>query len=217
MKNYKYILFDLDGTLTDPKVGITKAVAYALKDFDIDVENLDDLCKFIGPPLKDSFMEYYGFSKEDSDTAIKKYREYFSVKGLYENIVYDGIKEVLQNLKDNKKTLILATSKPKIFALKILEHFHLLKYFDFVSGAELDGTRDKKGDVIAYALAENHITDLSSVLMIGDRKHDIIGAKENYIDSMGVLYGYGNKEEFQKAGADYIVSTVKEISCVLDK
>ncbi len=217
MKNYKYILFDLDGTLTDPKVGITKAVAYALKDFDIDVENLDDLCKFIGPPLKDSFMEYYGFSKEDSDTAIKKYREYFSVKGLYENIVYDGIKEVLQTLKDNKKTLILATSKPKIFALKILEHFDLLKYFDFVSGAELDGTRDKKGDIIAYALAENHIADLSSVLMIGDRKHDIIGAKENSIDSMGVLYGYGNKEEFQKAGADYIVSTVKEISCVLDK
>lgn len=217
MKNYKYILFDLDGTLTDPKVGITKAVAYALRDFHIDVENLDDLCKFIGPPLKDSFMEYYGFSKEDSDTAIKKYREYFSVKGLYENIVYDGIKEVLQTLKDNKKTLILATSKPKIFALKILEHFDLLKYFDFVSGAELDGTRDKKGDVIAYALAENHIADLSSVLMIGDRKHDIIGAKENYIDSMGVLYGYGNKEEFQKAGADYIVSTVKEISCVLDK
>lgn len=217
MKNYKYILFDLDGTLTDPKVGITKAVAYALKDFDIDVENLDDLCKFIGPPLKDSFMEYYGFSKEDSDTAIKKYREYFSVKGLYENIVYDGIKEVLETLKDNKKTLILATSKPKIFALKILEHFDLLKYFDFVSGAELDGTRDKKGDIIAYALAENHIADLSSVLMIGDRKHDIIGAKENSIDSMGVLYGYGNKEEFQKAGADYIVSTVKEISCVLDK
>lgn len=215
MKSYKYILFDLDGTLTDPKVGITKGVNNALKYYGISVENLDDLCKFIGPPLKDSFIEYYGFSEAQAEEAILKYREYFGVTGLLENTVYDGIEKLLKQLKDNGKTLIVATSKPHVYAKKILEHFDLAKYFDFVSGSEFDGTRTKKAEVIAYALQNSNITDLESVVMIGDRKHDIVGANENKIDSIGVLYGYGNRDEFEEANATYIVEKVEDLLNVL--
>lgn len=215
MKSYKYILFDLDGTLTDPKVGITKGVNNALKYYGISVENLDDLCKFIGPPLKDSFIEYYGFSEAQAEEAILKYREYFGVTGLLENTVYDGIEKLLKQLKDNGKTLIVATSKPHVYAKKILDHFDLAKYFDFVSGSEFDGTRTKKAEVISYALQNSNITELESVVMIGDRKHDIVGANENKIDSIGVLYGYGNRDEFEEANATYIVEKVEDLLNVL--
>lgn len=214
MKDYRYILFDLDGTVTDPKVGITKSVAYALRYFGIETANLDDLCKFIGPPLKQSFMEYYCFDESKSTLAVEKYREYFGVTGLYENTVYDGLEKLMQKLVGQGRTLIIATSKPTVFAVKILEHFDLLKYFAFVAGSELDGTRTKKSEVIAYALQQNHITDLSSAIMIGDRKHDIIGAKEVGLDSIGVLFGYGDLQEHEQAGANHIVSTVDELSAL---
>ena len=210
-----YILFDLDGTLTDPKVGITGSVAYALESFGIHIENHDDLCCFIGPPLLDSFMEYYGMSEEDANRAIAKYRERFSVTGLFENEVYDGIPQLLRQLKDAGKTLIIATSKPAVFSQRILDHFDLSQYFTFLSGSELDGTRNDKAEVIAYALEQCGITDLSQVIMIGDRKHDIIGARKNGLPCIGVLYGYGDRAEHESAGADYIVETVDELKALL--
>lgn len=221
MKNYKYVLFDLDGTLTDPKEGITKSVAYALEAYGIHVEDLDSLCKFIGPPLKDSFVKFYGFSEEQGYEAVEKYREYFRPHGVYENKVYAGVDKLLAELKASGKMIILATSKPTVFANTILEHFDLMKYFDVVCGSELDGSRVKKGDVITYALeqvAEKDTGfDKSKAVMIGDREHDILGAKENGLDSIGVLYGYGDRAEHEAAGADYIVETVEELIKTLDK
>ncbi len=211
----KNILFDLDGTLTDPKIGITKSVAYALEKFNIKVDNLDNLIKFIGPPLKDSFVEYYSFSENDTIAAIKYYREYFSEKGLYENTVFNGVEKLLIKLKKCNNTLIVATSKPTIYALEILKHFNLLNYFDFVAGSELDGTRSDKAEVISYALSQMKITDNKTAIMIGDRKHDIIGAQKNKLKSIGVLYGYGDLPELQKAKADYIVSNLNELELLL--
>lgn len=211
----KYILFDLDGTIADPKDGITKSVAYALKKFNIEVENLDELCKFIGPPLKDSFMEYYNFTEKKAEKAIEYYREYFSEIGIYENIIYNGIEDLFEDLRGKNKTLIVATSKPTVFSVKILEHFNLNRYFNFVSGSNIDGTRTKKGEVIQYALERNNIKDKSEVIMIGDRKHDIYGAKEVGIDSIGVLYGYGDYEELYSSGATKIVNDVKELKSLL--
>ena len=217
MKEYQYILFDLDGTLTNPKQGITTCVAYALEHFGIRTENKEDLCKFIGPPLLESFMKYYDMSGEEAKTAVEKYRERFGVKGLYENEVFDGIKELLKCLKDQGKELIVATAKPTVYSQQILEYFDLAQYFSFLAGSELDGRRTKKGEVITYALEQCHITDKSKVLMVGDREHDIIGAKENEIDVMGVLYGFGNREEFEINKADYIVETVQELKEILTK
>lgn len=211
MKKYHYLLFDLDGTLTDPKLGITSCVAYALESFGIHITDLDTLTCFIGPPLVDSFMEYYSLSKEDALKALEKYRERFRTIGLFENRVYNGIEEFLQELTDLGFQLILATSKPLIYAKQILSYFHLESYFTFLAGSELDGTRAKKGEVIAYALEKCQISNLSQALMIGDRKHDILGAKENHIDSMGVLFGYGDREELLLAGADYIMESIEEM------
>lgn len=211
MKSYSHVLFDLDGTLTDPKTGITSCVAYALDSFGIHVDNLDTLTPFIGPPLKDSFMEFYKFTEDMAEKAAAKYRERFSKTGLYENTVYPGIEELLKDLKASGRHLYIATSKPYVFASKILTHFGLISYFEYIAGSELDNSRSKKGEVIAYALKENRITDKSQVLMIGDRKHDILGAKENGIDSMGVLFGYGDRQEHELAKADYILNSVQEI------
>lgn len=211
MKQFEYILFDLDGTVTDPKTGITKSIAYALEHFGITVEDLDELTKCIGPPLKESFMQYYGFNELEADRAIAKYREYFGTTGLYENAVYAGMEHLLKTLADRDKTLMIATSKPTVYAVKILEHFGLMRYFQFISGSELDGTRTKKSEVIAHALEQNAVTDLSGVVMVGDRKHDILGAKEIGIASVGVLYGYGSLSELQNSGADFIAEGVGDL------
>jgi len=208
---YEYILFDLDGTLTDPGIGITNSVAYALKRWNIEVEDRKSLYRFIGPPLQDSFREYYGFSQEDALRAVDVYREYFREKGLYENEVYPGVEKLLQVLKEQGKTLVLATSKPEEFAVRILRHFGLDRYFTVMAGATMDPSRSKKGDVIAYALRESGVTELSKAVMIGDREHDIFGAKQNGLDSIGVLFGYGDREELEKAGATYIAATVEDI------
>ena len=212
---YQYILFDLDGTLTNSELGITTCVQHALKKFGIVVEDRTLLRPFIGPPLGESFQVYYGLSKEESQRAIEYYRERFSVKGLYENEVYDGVEKLLQTLKSCGKKLIIATSKPEKFTLMILEHFDLLKYFDFVAGATLDGSRGEKADVIRYALELSGIEDKSDVIMIGDRKFDILGAKENELKSIGVLYGFGDREELTEAGADYIVEHTEDILKIL--
>lgn len=212
---YEYILFDLDGTLTDPKEGITRAVAYALKSFGINVSNLDELEPFIGPPIRDSFQLFYSLTLLQAEEAVRKYREYFSVRGKFENEVYPGIFELLGKLKRQGKKLIVATSKPTEYSIQILEHFNLLTFFDFVAGSEMDGKRSHKEELIQYAFEMNHITDLSKVLMIGDRNFDIIGANKVGIDSVGVLYGYGNRQEHEDAGATYIVESVEELEQLL--
>jgi phosphoglycolate phosphatase len=208
---YDIILFDLDGTLTDPGIGITNSVAHALAHWNIEVADRAELYKFIGPPLSDSFMRYYGFTEEDAIHAIAVYREYFSVKGLYENEVYPGIPELLESLKAQGKTVVLATSKPEKFAVEILRHFGLYDYFDIIAGASMDESRNKKADVIAYAISQMKNPDLSRMIMIGDREHDILGAKQIGIDSIGVLYGYGDRAEHEKAGATYIAERVEDI------
>lgn len=212
---YKYILFDLDGTLTDPGIGITNSVMYALKKFNIEVADRASLYKFIGPPLLDSFENYYGMSKEESQQALQYYREYFKPHGLYENEVYDGIEQVLITLKEQGKTLIVATSKPEEFAIEILKHFHLDQYFDFIAGATMDEKRVRKADVIAYALESCGITELASAIMVGDREHDVLGAKEVGLDSIGVLYGYGDYKELKNAGATYIAKNPEDISKII--
>ncbi len=212
---YEYILFDLDGTLTDPAIGITNSVKYALEKYGIEVSDNRELYKFIGPPLWESFENYYRFSTEEAKNAVEYYREYYRDKGIFENLVYDGLEDLLKTLKDKNKILIVATSKPEVFAKQILVHFNIAKYFTYVAGSNLDGTRVKKYEVINYALKSCNIIDLSKAIMIGDREHDIIGAKEVGINSIGVLFGYGDRNELEKAGADFIVDTVADIGKVL--
>lgn len=208
---YKYILFDLDGTLTNPEMGITNCVMYALEKFGIKENDREKLHPFIGPPLTYSFHNFYGLSEEESKQAVAFYRERFSVKGLYENEVYVGVPEMLQNLKEQGKKLVIATSKPEEYTIKILKHFDLYKYFDFVAGATMDGSRGEKADIITYALESCNIEDKSQAVMVGDRKYDILGAKENGLDSIGVLFGFGEYEELTNAGATYIVESVEDI------
>lgn len=208
---YQYVLFDLDGTLTDPGLGITNSVMVALRKFDINVTDRTQLYPFIGPPLRDSFRTYYGFSDEQCERAVRYYREYFKKSGMYENEVYDGIFELLTRLKASERSLVVATSKPEVFALEILRHFDLYRYFDFVAGATLNDVRNQKAYIIKYALETLNITEKTSAIMIGDRKHDIIGARETGLDSIGVLYGYGTYDELKNAGATYIANTTADI------
>ncbi len=214
MTDKKYILFDLDGTLTDPFEGITKSFLYALKSFGIE-ENQSNLKKIIGPPIKDAFIEYYGFDEEKASEAVLKYRERFSKTGIFENFLYDGIDDMLKALKSSGRVLILATSKPIEFADKILEHFKIKQYFDYLAGSSFSGERGTKTEVIRYAIEISGINDLSEAVMIGDRHHDIDGAKAVGIESVGVLYGYGELEELEKAGADAIAQTVEGLKKLL--
>lgn len=215
MKQYKYLLFDLDGTITDSETGITRCVAYALNYFGIQVNDLRELSPFIGPPLLDSFKDFYNFTDEQATVAVAKYRERYADKGILENELYPGIEELLADAQKNGKTVILATSKPEIFAKRILDHFGLSDYFSFVAGSGLDGSLHTKTDVINYILQSNQITNLESVVMIGDRKHDIIGAKNVGIDSIGVLYGFGDYKELSDAGADHIAEEIPALRKLL--
>lgn len=212
---YETIFFDLDGTLTDPGTGITNSVAYALNKFGINVSDRAELYKFIGPPLKESFAKYYSMNEEDCEKAIFEYRVYFKNGGMFENEVYDGIKELLEKLKRSGKTLIIATSKPEEFAIQILQHFGLFEYFDYVCGASMDGKISEKADVIRYALETSGNPDKKKSVMVGDRFHDIFGAKQNGLSSVGVTYGYGTYEELEKNGADFIVNDVNGLLSVL--
>lgn len=213
---YQTILFDLDGTLTNSELGVTNSVAYALAKYGIEVPDKKDLTVFIGPPLRDSFERFYSFSEEESLKAVGYYREYFSEKGLYENEVYPEIPELLASLKQAGKQLIVATSKPEKFSIQILKHFGLYDYFDFVAGATMDGSRSRKSDVIQYALESMEITNLAETLMIGDREHDVLGAQAQKLDSIGVLYGFGNREELESAGATYIAQEVGDIAKIIN-
>lgn len=213
----KYVLMDLDGTITNPKIGITKSIQKALEYFNIVIEDLDLLTKHIGPPLRAGLMEQYGFTAEEAEIAVEKYREYFQEQGIYENEVYEGMEELLSRLKMDHRKLIVATSKPEAFAKIILKHFKLDHFFDDICGATFDDTRSKKEDVIQYALEKNGIKDLSEVIMVGDRRYDVEGAKTVGINSIGVLYGFGSREELEVAGADYIATTVGEVYKLISK
>ena len=209
---YDLCLFDLDGTLTDPKLGITKSFQHALSSFGIH-EELDDLTKFIGPPLRESFRDFYGFSDADIEKAVAKFREYFAETGLFENAVYPNIPETLKKLKGGGKTLAVVTSKAKAYAVQILKHFGLDVYFSFVSGDEMDGSLTKNGkrDIIRIAIDALDPERKMPVVMIGDRKHDIIGARDNGIDSIGNTWGYGSRDELETAGATWIVDAADEL------
>ena len=208
------ILFDLDGTLTDPMVGITKSVHYALAHFGIEVAALEELTPFIGPPLKGSFQHFYGFSEEDAETALQKYREYFSKTGLFENQVYEGIPSLLKALKEQNFRLYVATSKPTVYATQILEHFQLAKYFDFIGGSLLSGERVEKKDVIDYVLKEKQI-DPENAIMVGDRSFDVTAGRAAGLTTIGVLYGYGDRNELTCAGAAYLAETVEDLKTLL--
>ena len=214
---YNYVLFDLDGTLVDSGERITKSVAFALSHFGIANQSRAELNRFIGPPLIDSFMRFYGFSREKAGEAVDIYRSRYRVKGVYENVVYPGIPELLAGLKNAGAKLAVATSKPEVFAKIVLEDVGLAGYFEVIAGAELDDAegrkrklRSEKAEVIAYAL-ELLGSPEGGILMVGDRKHDIIGAKAMGLPCAAVLFGYGSREEFEEAGADYIAETPAEV------
>lgn len=214
-----WVLFDLDGTLTNPKEGITKSVQYALKHYGIQVDDLDSLCPFIGPPLRDSYMKFYGFSSQQATEAIYVYREYFTDKGWRENVPYEGIKEMLAALRDAGFTLLVATSKPEVFARKILDYFEMSQYFEFIGGADLEEIRDTKAAVIRYVMEHCGITEEDAasghVWMVGDREHDVIGARECGIPCAGVLYGFGSRKELEDCKAAMIASSVEELGRLL--
>lgn len=208
--DYDWLLFDLDGTLTDPFEGITRSVEYALNAFGIEVEDRRVLAPFIGPPLVESLTERYGFTMENAVAAVAKYREYFAVKGLYENELFEGIPELLSDCRKAGYKISMATSKPTHYARIIAEHFDIARYFDAIHGSSLDGTRITKSSVVAEVVAEEHL-DPTRALMIGDRRHDVEGAGEHGIRTVGVLYGYGSREEHEAAGAAYIVNDLDEL------
>lgn len=214
-EKYEIILFDLDGTLTDPFEGITNSVVYSLNSYGISVTDKAELKCFIGPPLFASFEKYYGFSKEKAIEAVDRYREYFGDKGIFENRLYEGAVELLSKLKAKGKKIVLATSKPELFALRILEFFDIEKYFDVIVGSTMDGSLINKGDIIRVALEKIGSPDKKHCIMIGDKSHDIIGARQNAVDSIGVLYGYGSKEELVEANPNYIAENFNELEKIL--
>lgn len=211
------ILFDLDGTLTDPALGITNSILHALEKMGRDLPPRESLYRFIGPPLVPAFQEFLGMTEEEANRALTLYREYFSVNGLFENTPYDCIGDALAQLKNAGCTLVLATSKPEKFALRILEHFDLAQYFTLICGASMDAERNTKDAVIGYALVKLGFPDVSRVVMIGDRHHDAEGAAVFGIPTVGVLWGYGSRDELEQAGAERIVSSVSEMNEVLLK
>ena len=208
----QYILFDLDGTLTDPGPGITNCVAYALEKFGIHPAGREELYPYIGPPLVPSFQEFHGLTADQAEQALGYYRERFSVTGLYENAVYPGIPALLAALREQGRTLIVATSKPEEFTNRILEHFGLAEYFAFVAGNTLEEKRPTKEAVIAYA--REHFPDISgeNAVMAGDRRFDVEGAHACGLPAVGVLYGYGSAAELTAAGADALATDVTALS-----
>jgi len=216
MKNIKAILFDLDGTITDPKEGIINSFKHSLTKMEIPESSYEVLKSFIGPPLHHSFMNTYNLNKEETDRAVDFFREYFRDKGIFENKVFEGLEDILKLLKKNNYKIALATSKPQIFAEKILNHFNLTKYFDFIQGSNLDGSMTDKEEIITSVLSSLKIQG-DEALMIGDRKFDIIGAKKCKTKSCAVTYGYGSIEEINHEKPDYICSSMSELNGLLSR
>lgn len=213
---YNIVLFDLDGTLTDSGEGIINSVIYSLKKRGITEDDREKLKCFVGPPLEESYRRYYGFNDIESKKAVEYYREYYQEKGIFENNLYNGIENLLLNLKNNGKKLILTTSKPEYYAEKIVRYFKIEKYLDGVIGSNMDGTLTDKKELIEKVLETKcSRSNKSEIVMVGDRKYDIIGAKKNEIKSIGVLYGYGTREELISAGADHIADNIENLNKII--
>ncbi len=208
---YTTFLFDLDGTVTDPKKGIVNSVLYALEKVGIEELHVSELDSFIGPTIQQSFVERYNMNEGEVERAVFYFREYLKQRGLLENSVYEGIPNLLKQLKDTGNRLFIATSKPTIFARQVIEHFQLTNYFEDIIGSNLNGTRIKKEEIIAHILQQNEGLNKEEVVMIGDRKHDIIGANHNGIASIGVLYGYGSENELIEVSATHIAKDIEEL------
>lgn len=214
MAKYNTVFFDLDGTVIDSGEGVSNSVLYALKKFGIN-ETKEKALKFIGPPLAHSFKEFYGFDDEKATLGIKIYREYYRERGIFECYVYEGIESLLKGLKTNGYKVVLCTSKPEEYAHKILNHFDIMKYFDFACGATMDEkTRATKDEVMKYAF-ETSGAKKESTIMVGDRMFDINSANKFGIDSIGVTFGYGSREELENAGATYVFDSANEIEKLL--
>lgn len=215
MSSFEYVLFDLDGTVVDSGPGIMNSVRYAFDKAGITEEDSDRLKRFVGPPLRVSFRDFYGMDEEQTNKAVVDYREYYREKGIFECKLYDGITTLLADICASGRRVVLATSKPEYFAVQILKHFDIYKYFTFVAGAASDDTRNDKESVIRYALENVHVEDLSKVLMVGDRCFDVEGAKAVGLCVCGVTYGYGSRAELTGAGADFIADTMDEIKFIV--
>ena len=218
MTKYNYILLDLDGTMTDSSEGITKSVSYALSKYGISVSSLSDLNCFIGPPINKSFMKYYGFDEKKAEQAILYYRENFTKEGIYQNKLYEGIYSLLEKLKKNGKKLYVATSKPSVFTEIVLKHFNIYEFFDGVCGANLDGSRIEKNEIIKYILdnqIENSKNLLNEIVMVGDTRYDVLGAQNNNINSIAVTYGFGFVEGFENCSPTYMAGSVRELEEIL--
>lgn len=216
-RKYNYVFFDLDGTIINTGEGVMTSVKYSLEKLGVDIPDYEDFRRFVGPPLLVSYKEFYGMDEEKAREAVRLYREFYSEKGLLMGHPYEGVMDTFKKIKDMGIKLAVATSKPEAYSVEIAKHFGFYEYFDAICGATFDGTRDNKADVINYAFdtleisGDNH----SDVLMVGDRKFDIIGAKTFGMTSVGVLYGYGSKEEFEEAGADFIVEKATDVLDIL--
>ena len=215
LRDRSILLFDLDGTLIDSRVGVTRAVRYSLSHFGISVPRPEELVTFIGPPLRDSYRKYYGFTGDIAETAMLKFREYYGDRGVHENTLYPGIGDLLRALYQRDKTLILATAKIEAYARRILEDFGLTGLFSYVSGAEPTGHRAQKEQNIRYALELAGVTDLDSAVMIGDSRYDMVGAHAAGLDAVGVLYGFGSRAELEETGADVIAESVEALARLL--
>lgn len=212
---YKYVFFDLDGTITEPEEGIINGVLFALSKFGITVEDRTTLYPYIGPPLRDSFRDYHGLSEEDTEQAILYYREYYSTKGIYQNDIMPGMEQAFQTLRQHGCHLYVATSKPELYAKQILQHLKLDGYFDIIAGSTFDKARDTKAAVIEYLItgiaADQVKPSADEIIMVGDRKFDVIGARAFGIDTIGVLFGYGSKEEFEACDCRYVAADAEEM------
>lgn len=218
LNKIKYIFFDLDGTITDPFDGISKCIAYAAERMGITVSEPEELKCFIGPPLFRQFKVFFGFDDEKAENAVKEYRKRYNEIGWKECNLIDGAQELIKALKGMGYILAVASSKPEVFAKKILDYFDLTKYFEFIGGAQLEHTgRNEKADIIAYSLKMLKITDKSQVIMIGDRYYDIEGARINGIKSLAVLCGYGSMEEFKQYKADFIAKNMEEAGKIIQE
>ena len=211
--NFDTLLFDLDGTLTDSTEGIVRCLEYALERMGFDIP--EDTNKFLGPPLYRSFAEFCGMNEEQVNEAVRIFRERYSTVGLFENRVYEGVPEMLKRLRDGGKRIMVATSKPEVYAVRIFDRFGLSQFFEIVGGANINGTRNDKDEVIEYVLGKAGISDRSSVLMIGDRRQDVIGAHKTGLKCMGILWGFGSIEELTEAGADFIAETPEKAADML--
>jgi phosphoglycolate phosphatase len=216
-KNYEYVLFDLDGTITESGKGVLNSVNYAMKKLNLPMPSTDEVPSrlFMGPPLSFSFDTYCHVPKERIADALVYYREYYTEKGIMECEVYDGVVDLLKRLSERGKKLLVASSKPETYVIRILENFQIKDYFAFVGGADLEGKRSEKTDVMIYTLKSAGVQNMDTAVMVGDRKYDIIGAKDMHMDSIGVSYGYGSVEELKEAGATYIVSTANEVGSIV--